>query len=128
MSSTACFCNSGVNPKANPCPLPCSKQNFNCSDAISLSVQAILNLAQNSGSIASDIFQIAASLCPHQSLLQSDIDAALLQGAKQGVFIVIFASPTSTPTYMVNSNMVQVNVKNAKYFRPPCQLDSFFRK
>lgn len=110
------------------CPDLCTTVTVNTSDAISLSIQAILNLGEASGSTAADIYNnIVNVIDPSTTFTITDIESALSTGTRRGIFFRNIAVLGATPTYMVNANMSLFNVANRKYNRFPCQQDSFYR-
>jgi len=124
MSTTTAAC---VTPCAVACAVPCgSFIGVQCSDAISVAIQAIMNLAQTTGSLASAIITASQALCP--DLTSAQILDALSKGSKRGIFLPIYASLDDLPTYMVRTNMAALNYKNLKYSRPPCMniTDTFW--
>lgn len=110
------------------CPNPCTTATLNPEDAISVSIQAILNLNQQGGSTADDIFEEARTVViPERVITIEDVDAALAVGAQKGIFFRRIQTVGAEPTYMINSRMTSLNVQNRTYNRWPCQFDSFYR-
>lgn len=127
MSGTVSCCTPSVVTDVNVCPPLCEYATLNCNDFISISIQAILDLAQTNGSDAQEIFNRALLLCPTQVITQTDIDNALTLGARRGVFHRIVSAIGAIPTFMVNARMALFNYTNRIYNRPPCFRGSFWR-
>lgn len=101
------------------CPQPCEDPLPTCSDTISMTIQAILNLREERGSGAVAIYENILLYC--SSVTQELVDAALIVAARRGILRrVIYPEVTSTPTYMVNALMVSSNWQNRRYNRGVC--------
>lgn len=101
------------------CPNVCGNYaGVQCSDPISVIVQAIMDLAETKGSLATAIITESQSIC--STLTSTAILEALTKGVKRGIFLPIYASVEVLPTYMVNANMTAINFRNRIYDRPAC--------
>lgn len=114
-------------PLTSGCTEACPSFTNSCTDLTSIVIQAILNLGEASGSLATDIWAEVDSLCSTEAFSQTEVDTALSDGAREGRFRRIFASSSDTPTFMVNARMSDFNyAANSSYNRLPCQTDSFW--
>lgn len=109
-----------------PCPTSCTHTQVSCNDILSVAVQAILNINSVGGSTVNDIYSQVLQICDDQSITIDDVSIALMVGAQRGIFFRKIIDTTTEPTFMINSNMVGVNPRNAKYMRWPCQNNNFF--
>ncbi len=125
--STLSSCCPSVVTDVVVCPNPCAAAPLNCQDAISIAIQAILDLAQPNGSSASDIFVQGLAVCPDSGLTQLQIEDALATGARRGIFFRSIAAPQAIPTYMVIARMPLFNYQNKRYNRYPCSRGSFWQ-
>jgi hypothetical protein len=129
MSGTAATCcpPSSLVDTYIPCPRACQFATLQCSDLISASIQAILDLGEVKGSTASDILTKIQELCAETVTLE-DVQLALDTGAKRGIFIRVFSSIHDDPTFMIVARMAVFNYKNRAYSRWPCRTGSFWVK
>ena len=109
-----------------PCQKPCEVVRLNCSDLFSMIIQAILDLAQPTGSTAEAITAQAAILCPTDPPTLAEVERSLTLGARRGLFRRLIATVGATPTYMVLARMGLFNPLNAPYQRFPCQFNNFW--
>lgn len=119
---SACCQNTNTNYIA-ACPVSCTNATVSCSNALSVVVQAILDLNQTGGSTLAAIQTQSAVIC--SGIDPAAVASAITTGAKNGV---LFRKVTSgvEPTFMINSNMVAMKPANAQYMRWPCQQNNFF--
>ncbi len=106
------------------CPVNCAQVRVSCSDAISVVIQSILNLAQTHGSLAIDITSESKVICP--DITDNAVLTALNTGCSKGIFTRYYATRNVEPTFMVNAYMTNLNYQNCPYNRPPCRPGSFF--
>jgi hypothetical protein len=102
------------------CPTCCPR--VDCNDPYSIFIQAILNLGEASGSDATAVSAEALNVCANADYTVEESQAILLSGMRRGIFGR--GSPT---TFMVQSNMAQLDGRNAKYYRGPGCPNSFYR-
>jgi hypothetical protein len=127
MSGTLSSCCPSVVYDVLPCRNPCTFNPLNCTDPISIAIQAILNLRQRYGSSAPDILTESLVICPDYIINQCDVDDALHYGTRRGIFSRIVRHHGDEPTYMVNARMALFNYENRKYARYPCTTGSFWK-
>lgn len=108
------------------CPNPCTTATLDCSDLLTILIQAILDLAEPNGSSNTSIFERSQVICPDTTITQSDIDTAIATAAKRGILYRRIATSGADPTFLVNGRMAELNVQNKRYNRLPCQYNSFY--
>jgi hypothetical protein len=127
MSGRTTGCCNGISSLTDVFILPpnvCKINTLNCKDAISIVIQAILNLKQSQGSSALSIYNEALGLCTNVTM--KDINDALTLGAKRGIFFRVIPTVGAEPTFMIVARMPVFNYQNRLYNRLPCQPNGFW--
>lgn len=93
-----------------------------CTDLYAMIIQAILDLGAVKGSTIAEIYAELPTVCPAAAAAYSleQVTNAVNKAAKRGILSRIFATTTSTPTFMVNAYMTNFNYLNKVYSRCLC--------
>lgn len=102
------------------CPIKCDTVLVSCSDALSVVIQAILNIGQANGADATSIADAAAAICGTGTLSDTEIAQAIEFGVSRGALFRRIAAEGAEPTYLINGYMFKLNPRNNKYMRFPC--------
>lgn len=109
----------------NPCPARCDNVLVSCDDALSVIIQAILDLAQPQGSLATDIAARVNVICGG-TITDAQFANALNFGVSRGALFRRIAAEGTEPTFLVNGYMFKLNPQNTKYMRFPCSSTAFW--